>query len=258
LPESIAVALHNAVVRKFRLFSDHVTRFIMPSDFSARWLIEQGGMPEQRVAALYPIVQMPETLTDPAEGTYVAYAGRFAPEKGVNVLIEATKVAGLPLHMSGDSQTLYADQPHVQHVAAENGSELAAFYRGARILAIPSVWHEVFGIVAAEAMAHGVPVVAARVGGLADLVEDGKTGLLFEPGNVGELAEKLTALWNDPERCRELGRRGHDRISQMCDREGYFRKLMAIYEEAVAVGPYVPGNGKNGKHETHFRCSRCG
>jgi glycosyltransferase involved in cell wall biosynthesis len=235
LPESIAVAMHNMVIRKRRLFADHVTRFIMPSEFSANWIVEKGGISREKISLLYPIVDMPDEPTDPAHGSYVAYAGRFSPEKGAELLIRAAAKARLPLAMSGDSATAHNHHDHVEHVPAETAEKLADFYRRARIVVMPSAWNEVFGMVAAEAMSHGVPVIGARVGGLSELVIDGQTGLLFEPGNVEDLADKMTTLWNDPQRCRELGRNGRERVKLLCDRGSYFRKLLAIYEDAIAA-----------------------
>lgn len=237
LPESIAVAVHNVVMRGFGMYAEHVTRLIAPSDFSARWLIEKAGIPKDRVVTLNPLIDLPDAPADADEGEYVAYAGRFAPEKGVDTLLEATRLTGLPVRLAGDSATLYAGRENVRMIITQNSTELAQFYRGSRILVVPSIWNEVFGMVAAEAMAHGVPVVVAQVGGLADLVDDGVTGLLFEPGNATDLADKLKRLWHDRRLCRRLGVAGREKIFRLCAKDIYFKRLMSIYEESrAAVG----------------------
>ena len=83
---------------------------------------------------------------------------------------------------------------------------MAAFYRGARFLVIPSNWFEGCPLVISEAMSHGLPVIASRIGGLPEVVEDGVTGLLFEPGDVDDLVGKIRLLWDSPELCRRMGR----------------------------------------------------
>src|SRR5205814_8084426 len=78
-------------------------------------------------------------------------------------------------------------------------AELPAAYRRATVCVVPSLW-EGFGYVAAEAMACGAAVVASRVGGLAEIIEDGKSGMLIEPGNANDLAAGILSLINDAER----------------------------------------------------------
>lgn len=236
LAESLAVATHNVVVRKFRLMHDHVDRHLAVSDFMARWLVEQAGIPAERVATIRPPldIPIPDEPADPGRGRYVAFAGRFVPEKGIPVLVEATRRAGLPLHMSGDSLDPIPGADHVTMVPAENHEELARFYRGARIVAMPSIWHEVFGLVAAEAMSHGIPVVASRAGGLQEFVRHGETGFLCEPGDVDELAERLRQLWDDPELCRRMGARGREEILGICGVQAYYERLRRVYDEVLA------------------------
>jgi glycosyltransferase involved in cell wall biosynthesis len=92
-------------------------------------------------------------------------------------------------------------------------AELEPLLAGAAVVAVPSR-REGFGLVAAEAMAHGKPVVASAVGGLLDLVVDGETGLLVPPGDVEALRAALERLLGDPELRRRLGAAGRDRVGR--------------------------------------------
>lgn len=233
--ESVAYALRSALARRLGLFAENVARFATPSDFTGRWLVEKGGIPAGRVVTLPCLIDIPDEGADPAAGSYVAFAGRFVPEKGVEVLLEAGRFSGLPLWLAGDAPVHPGVRPgdDVRLVITRSKSELAAFYRGARVLAVPSTWFESFGIVAAEAMSHGIPVVASRIGALAETVQDGVTGLLFDVGDACDLALKLRALWDDPERCRRLGRAGRERVSRLCQEEAHYRRLIEIYEAAL-------------------------
>ena len=102
------------------------------------------------------------------------------------------------------------------------------------MLVSPSVWLETFGLAAAEAMAYGLPVVVSRIGALSELVEDGVDGLLFDPGNASDLAEKMKRLWNDPSLCSRLGAAARQKASTCWSEKRHFEKLMAIYECVVA------------------------
>ena len=236
LPESLACALRSAVARKFGLFTEHVTRFIVLTEFSGRWLVEKMGIAEERIALNRCALWIPETgVDDPSQGTYVGFAGRFVPEKGVEVLVDAARNAGLPLRMAGDAPSHPAVRPDddTSFVMTKTRDELAAFYRGARMIVVPSTWYETFALVPAEAMSHGLPVVASRIGSLQETVEDDVSGLLFEPGSAADLEEKITALWHDPDRCRRLGAAARRRICELCSEESHFNRLMQIYEEVA-------------------------
>lgn len=239
LAESASMALYNIMVRKHRLFSDHVDHFIAPSAFTREWLIENAAIPEERITAIAPIVEIPEHASDPALGTYVAYAGRFASSKGIGTLAEASQRLGVPVRAARNRASLVSlDVPaNIEVVVTDNRDELHDFYRGARMIVVPSLWFETFGLVGAEAMSHGIPVLASRLGALADLVEDGKEGLLFEPGHVGELAEKIERLWNDPELCRRLGRAARERAHRFWRPDRHYEALRAVYS---GLTPSVP------------------
>ena len=104
-------------------------------------------------------------------------------------------------------------------------------YAAADVVAVPSTRPEPFGLVAAEAMAHGRPVVAAAHGGLVELVEDGRTGRLFTPGDAGALADALAHVLADDERARALGAAGRARQRERFTVERYAASLAATYRE---------------------------
>lgn len=97
----------------------------------------------------------------------------------------------------------------------------------------PSLCLEAFGLVVIEAMSHGVPVIASRTGSLSEVVDDGLNGLLFEPGNARDLAEKIAYLWNRPSKCREMGGAGREKASKEYSENVYYDRLMAVYMSAI-------------------------
>lgn len=234
LPESLAYGLRNAVTRHFGLFKKYVTRFIAFTEFSRRWLLEKADIAPGRIATIPVIVPTPATgVLDPAGGAYVGYAGRFVPEKGVEILIEACRKSRLPLRLAGDKPSHPAIRAGDDAVCVETREPgaLTDFYRGARVLVVPSLWEETFATVLSEAKSHGISVLASRIGALQDLVEDEVTGLLFDAGNVEHLADKLQRLWHDPELCRRLGAAGRLDVRQTLCEDVCMRKLIALYRE---------------------------
>jgi glycosyltransferase involved in cell wall biosynthesis len=233
LPESLIVSLYNTMVRKLDLFRHHVGRFIAPSDFTRSWLIEHASIDPARITTVSPVVELPESACDPTTGSYVAYAGRITPEKGIATLLETARLSELPFRLSHSVHGLVTMRipPEVGVDVTRSRDELSAFFRGARMFVLPSIWFEAFGLAAAEAMGHGLPVVAARLGAMTALVEDGVDGLLFEPGDARDLSEKVKRLWNDPELCRRLGRAARRKAVSLWSTEQHVQRLSAVYEE---------------------------
>jgi len=172
-------------------------------------------------------VEVPEAVADPDEPPHVLYAGRLSAEKGVLELVEAAR--GLPLVVAGDG-------PLREQVPGALGfvphDELLRLYERAAVVVCPSR-REGFGIVCAEAMAHGRPVVASAVGGLRDLVVDGETGLLVPAGDPSALRAALERLLGDPELRRRLGEAGRARAREELSWERFARLTLKAYETAL-------------------------
>jgi glycosyltransferase involved in cell wall biosynthesis len=115
-------------------------------------------------------------------------------------------------------------------------SDAAAVLRGATVATLPALWWENCPMAVLEAAAHGVPVVATRMGGIPELVEDGRTGRLVEPGDAPALAEALGSLLTDPARARALGAAGRARVARRHAPERYLGCLLDAYRAAIAAG----------------------
>ena len=142
-------------------------------------------------------VDAPETVRDPEEPPHVLFVGRLSEEKGIREFLEAT--AGLPRVVVGEGPVRVPES--VGRVAPR---ELGAYYERAAVVCVPSR-REGYGLVAREAMAYGRPVVATAVGGLADAVVDGETGLLVPPRDAAALRGAIVRLLEDPGLRRRLG-----------------------------------------------------
>lgn len=173
-------------------------------------------------------IDIPPTVGDPAEPPHVLFAGRLAPEKGVEELAEAAR--GLPLVVAGDGP-LRGLLPQTRGFVSR--PELERLYEEASVVACPSR-REGFGVVCAEAMARGRPVVASAVGGLLDLVRDGETGLLVPPRDPAALRAALERLLADPELRARLGAEARRHVERHCAWEAVTSATLAVYRQAVA------------------------
>jgi glycosyltransferase involved in cell wall biosynthesis len=106
--------------------------------------------------------------------------------------------------------------------------------RTACALVMPSLWYENFPRILVEAFACGLPVIASRLGAMATLIHDGETGLLFKPGNVADLAEKMRWALDNPEAMQSMGEAARATYEAKYTPERNYEILMEIYQEAIA------------------------
>jgi len=170
-------------------------------------------------------VDIPAEVGEPEEPPHVLFVGRLSDEKGILDFLAATE--GLPRVIVGDGP-LRARVPEA--VGFVPHYRLGAYYERAAVVCVPSR-REGYGVVAREAMAYGRPVVATRVGGLADAVEDGVTGLLVEPAGLRNALEGLLA---DDERRRILGAAARERARRELSWPAQSAALRAVYAEIAA------------------------
>ena len=126
-------------------------------------------------------------------------------------------------------------QANVMFMGHMNRDRLVRFYRNARFLVVPSIWFETFGLVVVEAMSQGLPVIASRIGALPEIVEDGVTGFLFDPGKIKELMSKMKLLWENEDLCREMGKAARRKAMQDYSEDVYYKRLMAVYKKAIEI-----------------------
>jgi len=181
-------------------------------------------------------------------GPFLLFVGRLASNKGLLDLIEAFATlvttdrtaqlvvvgedGGQRAPLVAKAQALgVVERLHVLgHV--DDDAVLSAGYREARLTVLPSEY-EAFGLVLLESLAAGTPVVASRVGGIPEFVEDGKAGLLVPPKSPAALAEAMGRVWSDRELARRLGEYGRDQVVPRFTWDGLVDRLDALYGEVA-------------------------
>jgi glycogen(starch) synthase len=173
-------------------------------------------------------VEVPPSVGEEAQPPEVLYAGRLSPEKGILDLLAASD--------NGMKLTIAGDGPLRDRVPGALGfvshDKLGPLYDRAAVVAVPS-HREGFGVVCAEAMAHGRPVVAGAVGGLLDLVVHEETGLLVPPRDVEALRAALHRLLDDDELRARLGANGRKRAEENLSWDHVTDLTLQAYEEAL-------------------------
>lgn len=217
---------------------NNVTLYLAPAHFLKRRLVD-AGFPEERIVVLPNMVRVADYGAVLRRGEYVGYSGGFMLNKGIDTLVSAARRTSLPVRLAGDYSRMPGvvkeAPPNVEFAGWLNPQQLLRFYRNARFLVVPSESYEVCPLVALEAMSNSLPVIASKVGGLPEIVDDGVTGLLFEPGNAEVLAQKMKLLWENPELCRRMGEAGREKARREYSEDVYYERLITVYRRAIAL-----------------------
>ncbi len=240
--ETAAVTLMLAVHRRLGTWARMVDCYIALTEF-ARQQFLKGGLPPEKV-----VVKPNFVPTDPGKregrGEYALFVGRLSPEKGLQTLLRAWGYLHhpVPLVLVGDGPVGPQLRAEAQRQDPSNiifrgyldrDQSLAAMKR-ARFLIMPSDCYENFPLSIAEAFSCGAPVICSRLGAMQEIVEDGRTGLHFTPGDPQDLAAKVEWAWARPEVTEIMGREARADYESKYTAERNHQLLMAIYERVLA------------------------
>ncbi len=233
---SILAALELTAQWIFRFYRERVDLFISPSNFLANKLSDWGV--KQKVKVVSNFVDLTKLKTSLADDGYLVCVSRLSHEKGIMTLIRAIrKMPKIKLKLIGEgpdrkSILAYLKQKQVRNVeylGAKFGEELFEIVSKSKFVVIPSENYENAPMFAIEAMALGKPVLASRLGGLAEMVKEGENGWLFTPGNIKNLRRMIREHFEDKD-LAEIGAKARKIAEEKYNAEKHYRDLLAVYE----------------------------
>ncbi len=221
--------------------------YISPSEFLAERFFDAGFNREKFaiVPNFGPVpTEFPPKTRFPrgTRDSYVLFAGRLSPEKGVATLVEAWKRVprNATLRVAGTGpiedrlRKIASGAGNIEFLGFLDPADLARIRRNARFLVIPSEWWENAPLTILEAFSDAVPILGSNIGGIPEMVRPGETGELFEPGNVDDLAEKAKYLWDNPDYCVELGRKARRVAANEYSPDAHIGRIEKIYRELIS------------------------
>lgn len=203
-----------------------------------RQVVRKAGVPDERIYKVPHGIDVEPPPTE-ARQDHALYVGRLVVEKGVADAIEACRRVGLRLVVLGDGPL----REELERLAVTTGADVEfrgqvdheavmAEMRRARLLIVPSVWHEVLALVITQAISTRLPVVASDVGGTPDLLGDSR-GFLYPPGDTDSLASTLSELIQDPVKGTAAAERAARWGEAELSRERWMERMREVY---AAVG----------------------
>lgn len=233
---SAVVAAMLITHRALRTYGRRIDRYIALTDFARRTFI-RGGIPAEKLV-VKPNFVAPDPGVGLGDGAHALFVGRLVANKGVGTLLAAWERLGgtVPLVIAGDGplagavRAAAAGDPSIRYVGWQERPAVRSLMKAARLLVFPSEWYEGFGLVVVEAFAAGLPVVASDLGGNPGIVEAGRTGSLFTPGDPEDLAAKVRELLSRPDALTRMRAAARQEYLNKYTAEANHRLLCRIYE----------------------------
>jgi glycosyltransferase involved in cell wall biosynthesis len=233
------VATMLSVHRAMNTWNTTVNSYITLTEFARQKFIA-GGIPAEKIV-VKPNFVRPEPEPGSGSGGYALFVGRLSVEKGLDTLLAAWEHLDnqIPLKIVGDGPL--ADQvvaatkrlPLIEWLGRKPMAQVHELMGEAKFLIFPSKWYETFGRVAIEAFAKGTPVIAANIGAIAELVDSGRTGLHFCPGDATDLADKVKWVLANPEKLAQMRLQARSEFEAKYTADKNYQKLMEIYTFGV-------------------------
>ena len=236
---SAVVTAMLATHRASHTWTEMVDMYVVLTEFARRKFLE-GGLPARKLT-IKPNFVYPDPGPGEGRGGYALFVGRLSPEKGIGTLLTAWERLReqIPLKVVGDGPlaeqvaSAASRYPYLEYLGYRSAEEVHGLLKEASVLIFPSEWYETFGRVAAEAFATATPVIAAEIGAVAGLVEHGRAGLRFRPGDPEDLAAKVRWFLSHPEEHSRLRWEARAEFEAKYTAERNYQTLMKIYESTL-------------------------
>lgn len=235
---SICASLSNKI-NDLTGYHNKISKFVAPS-LSIKNLVLKAGFNERKIELIENFINDDFLNIDPnyTNRGYFLFVGRLYPPKGVHYLLKAVKTLpkDIKFHIVGfgpqeDELKKYCIEnnlDNVEFLGYQTQEQIKDEYKKSIALIVPSICFEAFGVINLEAFACGKPVIASKIGGIADIVENNNSGLLFEPENIEEMAKHIKTLWEDKELAITMGKNAKAQVNKY-SKEQHYKKLYSLY-----------------------------
>jgi len=236
----------SAARTRFRWVNENVDELVAVSEFVKRSITRSGDFPSISIHTIFNGTSTPASEAEIGNhpGKSIVFMGRISPEKGLGYLLSSMLVlvqkhSNVRLQVLGEGpfrrtfEKFVKDfdlEDNVTFLGWQTGNERTNLLSRARFVVVPSAWKEPFGLVAIEAMMHGKPVIVTDRGGLTELVEHGVTGFIVQPGDILELAARMSQLLTDDSLAEAMGIAGHARAIEHFTITAAASKYLKLYE----------------------------
>lgn len=241
---SVASALESYYHEKMNLVRKNVDLFLFASNFMAKKTEEFWGKDTFRWKKLVNPIKIEPIKKSTGGSDYILFFGRLVEEKGVDkLLLTMKRLPKIKLIIVGDGperkklEELKTEKAidNVEFVGEKWGKEVKKIIEESRFVVIPSIWYENLPYAIIQAFILGKTVVAAKIGGIPEIVKDKKNGVLYDPNKKESMMRAVNYLWQRPKSSLEMGKAARKYIQKEFNEEKFYKSLMGIYNECISI-----------------------
>lgn len=236
--KSIIGALEGEYYRLKNIYTKQIDYIITPSEFYKKKL-EQDGIPENKIKSMHNFIDIKQYNLETSDENYALYFGRLSKEKGILNLIQAfSKLDKGILYIAGEGpekekiEEIIKNnnlQERVKLLGLLNATEMKETIRKCKFVVVPSIWYENCPYSVMETLAIGKPVIGANIGGIPELVEDNKSGMIYQYNDIEDLKEKMKILFENQNLANAFGKYAKEQAASLYAKEVYYEKIMKVY-----------------------------
>lgn len=248
--KSIIGAHEGEFYRKNNIYKNMINYIVTPSRFYKMQFIKD-GYDEKNIIAIHNFINVEDYDLENKNENYALYSGRLSKEKGIINLIKAFKKLlddeeaqdkDIKLYIAGDGPCKeeiekYINENSLKHKISLLGylkqDELKEYTRKASFIVVPSIGYENCPYSILETQAIGKAIIGADIGGIPELIQDGKNGLIYKYDDIDELKEKMKKLFCDRKLADNLGVNAKEHARLEYDKEGYYKEIINLYNKAI-------------------------
>lgn len=240
--KSILGAVEAWYYRLSKIYTKKINCIITPSEFYKNKLM-QDGIKKEKIQTIHNFIDTEEYNLNVEDEGYGLYFGRISEEKGIfNLLKALQEIDTKKFYIVGDGPQKEKIEELIKKYEMKDRIILPGYLssdqikeniRKCRFVVLPSICRENCPYSIMETMAIGKPVICSEIGGIPELVKDGKTGFLFNHNNIDELKEKMNVLYNDRELAHDMGNNAKKIANEIYTKEYYYNEIIKIYERLI-------------------------
>jgi len=234
---------------KWKKYYDYIDVFIAPSRF-VQTKLAVNGFNKSKIKYLPNFLKRAEIKKDIDEiedENYILFFGRLSREKGLDELIKAlAKIENqeVKLKIAGEGDELEKLKKIAQEIDINERVEFMGYkskqalekiIKKSKFVVTPSIWYENAPYSILESYLYKKAVIGSEIGGIKELVVNGKTGLTFEAGNDVDLAKKIDVLLSNADKTKLMGENGFEMVNNNLDEKNYYNKLISLYERLIKI-----------------------
>ena len=230
-------------VHKYLKLYEGIQMFHVPSSFMGEKLIK-GGIPNNKVRQLFYGINIEEYSYSYDFEDYCVYFGRLSGEKGIHTLLKAMELLNNksiklfiigegPLRQNLEMIVRKQNLNNVQFLGYKSGNELKELIAHSKFVIVPSEWYDNSPLVIYEAFSLGTPVIGSKLGGISELIDNEKNGLLFSAGDIKELANQIDLLYNNETKIKQFSLNARKKAEDCFSWQNNYERLWSFYKQLL-------------------------